>query len=95
MTPAHAALALLVVNVITFAAFGVDKALAVRRMNRIRERTLLAWVAAGGGPGALAAMSWFRHKTQDRTFQRGLIVALSFSAAWLAIGVGVWSGWLG
>ena len=54
---------LIVVNLLTWIIYGIDKWKAKRRAWRIPERTLLLLAAAGGCTGALAGMLMFRHKT--------------------------------
>ncbi|HHT75113.1 MAG: DUF1294 domain-containing protein [Methanomassiliicoccaceae archaeon] len=55
-----------IINVVAFMMYGVDK-LRSKGRRRTRERTLLA--AALVGPfGALAAMRLFRHKTRKPKF---------------------------
>lgn len=55
-----------IINVVAFIMYGVDK-LRSKGRRRTRERTLLA--AALVGPfGALAAMRLFRHKTRKPKF---------------------------
>lgn len=81
--------ALLLMNVATFAAYGVDKLKALRDKWRIPERTLLWMAFLGGALGAWLGMKAFRHKTQHRRFtvlvplflilQIGLAVYLLFS----------------
>lgn len=81
--------ALLLMNVATFAAYGVDKLKARRDKWRIPERTLLWMAFLGGALGAWLGMKAFRHKTQHRRFtvlvplflilQIGLAVYLLFS----------------
>ena len=65
-------------NLAAFAAMGWDKSCAERGERRIAERTLLAFAAAGGGPGAVLAQQVFRHKTRKQPFVNYLkaIVAL-------------------
>ena len=74
---------LLGINLIAFAAMGWDKSSAVRGVQRIPERTLLALAAAGGSIGAVAAQQVFRHKTRKQPFANWLlgIVALQALAA--------------
>lgn len=62
----------LLVSVVTFAAYGIDKRRARRGARRIPERTLQGLAAAGGWVGALAGRRVFHHKTRKRTFSLGL-----------------------
>lgn len=59
---------LLVINVIAFAAYGIDKKRAIRDAWRISEKTLLILAAIGGALGALLGMEIFRHKTKHLQF---------------------------
>ncbi len=56
-------------NLMAFAMMGVDKRRAKRGEWRVRERTLLLSAFLLGGPGILAGMLVFRHKTKHRSFQ--------------------------
>ena len=60
---------LILLNVVTFAMYGIDKYLAVRQMWRIPEKTLLAPLAFGGGGGAALGMLVFHHKTRKSKFR--------------------------
>lgn len=55
---------LIVVNLLTWIIYGIDKWKAKRRAWRIPERTLLLLAAAGGCTGALAGMLMFQ--AQDK-----------------------------
>jgi len=59
----------LVINLIVFALYGVDKRRAKRGQWRIPEKTLLLGTWLLGGVGAFAAMRAFRHKTKHIAFQ--------------------------
>ena len=63
---------LLVVNVLTFVVYGIDKWKARRGRWRVPEATLLVLAAAGGSVGAWVAMQLFRHKTQKKKFRYGV-----------------------
>lgn len=65
-TPANIATALIAVNFLAFAAFGIDKALAEAGAWRISEATLLQFAFFGGTPGAYAGRALFRHKTRKQ-----------------------------
>ena len=56
-------------SVVTLAVFGLDKLQARRGKWRVSEASLLLLSLLGGTPGALMAMSWFRHKTVKRSFR--------------------------
>lgn len=60
---------LLLMNVIAFLAYGLDKLKAVRHWRRIPEAVLLSFSFLGGSVGSLMAMSLFRHKTQQSLFR--------------------------
>lgn len=71
---------LVLVNFVTFVAFGVDKRRAVRNKYRISEATLLGLALIGGSAGALAGMYLFHHKTRKPLF-RLIPVLLASQAA--------------
>ncbi|MBD3941889.1 DUF1294 domain-containing protein [Microbacterium sp. NEAU-LLC] len=60
----------LVMSVVGFAAYGVDKSAARAGRRRVSEQTLLTVGVLGGWPGALIAQQVFRHKTRKRSFRR-------------------------
>ena len=72
ITPANIAAALIAINSIAFAAFGLDKAKARRGDYRIAESTLLLFAFLGGSLGAYAGRSAFRHKTRKQPFNSNL-----------------------
>lgn len=59
----------IVINLLTFLLYGLDKYKAIRREWRIPERTLLLMAFVGGAFGALSAMRIFRHKTRKGRFR--------------------------
>ena len=68
---------LIIINVITFVIFGVDKYKAVRQEWRIRESTLLGLALIGGSIGGWLAMYIFHHKTKKVKFFVGIPVILA------------------
>lgn len=76
----------LLINVIAFLMYGVDKSKARRHAWRIPEKVLLGVAVIGGSVGALLGMSVFHHKTRKPKFYIGvpLIMILEFGlAAWV------------
>lgn len=79
----------LVVNVFAFVVMGADKLLARmnakraenKRLQRVPERTLMAFAVCFGGTGVFAAMQLFRHKTRKPLFKFGVPLALCANAA--------------
>ena len=67
---------LLVVNLITFFLYGIDKRRAVRKAWRIPESVLIGFAAIGGSVGAFLAMLVFRHKTKHAKFTVGVPLIL-------------------
>jgi uncharacterized membrane protein YsdA (DUF1294 family) len=78
--------AILAINLATFAAFGWDKAAARRRERRIPERTLLTLAALGGSPAALLARQTLRHKTRKQSFGAWLMLIVFLQAAVMIAG---------
>ena len=72
LTPTTIAAALIAINLIAFAAFGLDKAKAKRGEYRIAETTLLVFAFLGGTVGAFAGRRVFRHKTRKLPFNSHL-----------------------
>lgn len=63
---------IVVINVVTFLVYGIDKWNAMHNLRRIPEKTLLASAAVGGSIGAYVGMQLFRHKTRKPKFYIGV-----------------------
>lgn len=59
---------LIVLNILTFAVYGLDKRSARKGGERVPENVLLFLAGVGGTPAAYAARHYFRHKTIKRPF---------------------------
>ncbi|MBM3988586.1 MAG: DUF1294 domain-containing protein [Planctomycetes bacterium] len=90
------ALALLcVVNLVAFAAQGIDKVLAERGLRRISEGTLAMLALPLASPGMWLGMRMFRHKTRKRSFLALAVGATIVNAA--MVSALIWAfqrGWL-
>ena len=62
-------LAVLIMSLITFILFGIDKWKAVHNRWRIPEATLLLFSFFLGAPGGLLGMLLFHHKTRKWKFR--------------------------
>ncbi len=74
---------LLIVTVVTFVIYGVDKLCAKQDWRRVPEMTLLLLALLGGSAGAIAAMQLFRHKTLHLKFKYGVPLILILQIAGL------------
>ncbi len=63
---------LVVINLIGFAAFGIDKRKAIKDLWRIPEKTLLLIALLGGSVGSFFGMQVFHHKTRHWKFLIGV-----------------------
>ena len=63
---------LAVMNIVGFAAMGIDKQKAKKQVWRIPEKTLIGLAAIGGFVGAFCGMQCFRHKTKHMKFVVGI-----------------------
>lgn len=62
----------MVINMVTFLLFGLDKRRARKKQYRIPEKILLVAAAGGGSVGAFTGMYMFRHKTKHVKFYMGI-----------------------
>ena len=67
---------LIVINIVTFLIYGIDKWKAKQGSWRISEATLLILAVIGGSIGALLGMKVWRHKTMHKKFKYGLPLIL-------------------
>ena len=72
----HVIILLVLVNLVAFALYGIDKKRARRRAWRISEKTLLGIAVIGGSIGAILGMLLFHHKTRHWYFRYGLPLIL-------------------
>ena len=61
-----------IMNMIAFVTYGIDKKRAVNRKWRIPEIVLLGMAALGGCVGAYISMQVYRHKTRHYIFTMGV-----------------------
>ncbi|MEX5397105.1 DUF1294 domain-containing protein [Streptococcus sp. ZJ93] len=67
---------LMVWNLVVFVTYGMDKRRAEHQAYRISEKTLLGMSILGGGLGAWAGGTRFRHKTKKWYFQLAWLLGL-------------------
>jgi len=67
---------LLLINIITFVLYGIDKLNAKTDSWRVSERVLILFAIAGGSVGALLGMYICRHKIRKIKFKVGIPVIL-------------------
>lgn len=67
---------LIVINILTFLIYGMDKWKAKKGWWRISEDTLILLAVIGGSIGALLGMNFFHHKTRHKKFRIGLPLIL-------------------
>lgn len=75
---------IVVINLVSFMMFGIDKYKARRGQWRISEATLLAVAAIGGSLGAWMGMKVWHHKTLHSKFRYGVPIILLVHIALIA-----------
>ena len=78
---------LLIVNILAFILYGIDKKRARNNQWRLSEKTLILSAVIGGSIGAILGMQVFRHKTKHWYFKYGLPVILIIQ---VVAGIFVW-----
>ncbi|MCQ2227366.1 MAG: DUF1294 domain-containing protein [Bacteroidales bacterium] len=66
------AIYIVLISIITFIAYAIDKRKARKGKWRTPESTLIGLAVVGGSVGALLAMKFLRHKTQHKKFYIGV-----------------------
>ena len=83
---------LVLINLVTFLVFGLDKWKAKRKVKkesvrRVPEKTLFLLAILGGSVGALLGMKVWHHKTLHRSFRFGVPAILILQ---IVLPVGLW-----
>ena len=76
---------LLIINVVTFFTYGIDKYKAKFAKWRVPEATLLLLAVIGGSIGAWCGMRVWHHKTMHKKFKYGVPVIFI-----LQLAIAVW-----
>ena len=80
----HIAIAyLVIINVVTFFVYGIDKWKAKRSKWRVSEATLLMLAVIGGSIGAWLGMKVWHHKTLHKKFRYGIPIIILLQIALL------------
>ncbi|WP_162041728.1 DUF1294 domain-containing protein [Undibacterium sp. YM2] len=74
-----------VMSLIAFFMYGIDKMAARKSASRISERTLLLCGLACGWPGAMLAQKIFRHKTIKSSFRLAFVATVIVNCLALCI----------
>ena len=72
---------ILLLNLVTFVVYGIDKYKARKGKWRTSEHTLLTLALFGGSIGAWLAMKAFHHKTMHKKFYIGVPVIIVLQMA--------------
>ncbi|MBH54229.1 MAG: hypothetical protein CMI18_07765 [Opitutaceae bacterium] len=75
----------LIISIVTFALYGIDKFLAKAEWKRIPERWFHTLALIGGFPGAWFGMQVFKHKTNHPKFRWVIFAGLLIHVGILAI----------
>ena len=80
---------LLLINIITFLIFYLDKKRAIKNKWRFKIITLLTLCFLGGSLGAISAMYIYKHKTKVNYFTKGipLIIIVHFLLLLLLVNI--------
>ena len=78
---------LVIINIVAFCLYGIDKSVAIKQRQRIPNKVLLGIAVIGGSVGALAGMYTFRHKIKKwyYTVTVPLILLIQITAAMLLL----------
>ena len=76
-----------IMSIVAFIMYFIDKRKAIKKKWRIPEATLLTVSFLGGSFGAFAAMKAFRHKTQHAKFYITVPIMLILHIAAIAFAV--------
>ena len=77
---------LLLLNLLSFFAYGFDKQKGRKGQYRISERMRMILALMGGSVGAWLGMKFFRQKTMKRKFYLGLpVIILVQAGIWIVI----------
>lgn len=71
---------LVIVSIISFGMYGIDKSKAKQNKVRIKEKSLLQVTILGGAIGSFIGRIMFRHKTNKIYFSIIIILSLVFEA---------------
>ncbi len=85
MTEQIALIYLVIINLVTFIVYGIDKWKAKRSLWRIPEATLLAMAVIGGSLGAWLGMKTWHHKTLHKKFSLGVPLILIAQIALISL----------
>lgn len=80
------------INIVTFFVYGIDKWKSQHDRWRVSESALLGLAAIGGSVGAWLGMKVWHHKTQHKKFMYGVPVTLLIQIAlvvWLWVSKGM------
>ena len=72
---------LVIINIIAFIVYGIDKLKAKRGKWRITETTLLLLAIIGGSIGAWCGVKVWHHKTLHKKFRYGIPLTIALQTA--------------
>jgi len=67
---------IVLINLLSFLLFGIDKYLAIKKKRRISEKKLILMMYIGGIIGSLLGMLFFHHKTKKIKFYIHNIISI-------------------